>query len=313
MSKISIIVPCFNESESIPYFYKQLQNVMNNMKNSLFEILFIDDGSNDNTLDLIKKLSTKDKRIKYFSFSRNFGKESAMLCGLENCTGDYVAIMDADMQDPPSLLIQMYSYIKNEDYDCIAARRTTRYGEPKVRSFFSKCFYKIINKISKVEIVDGARDFRLMKRKMVTAILSMNEYNRFSKGIFSWVGFNTKWIEYTNIERSYGKTKWSFLKLLSYSLEGIINFSTVPLSLSFFLSSIFITVSIIIMFSNFIKIIFFGTSFSTSESIISIILFVSGIQLFCTGVVSAYLSRTYLESKKGLVIFVVKQMYIQAM
>ena len=235
VNKISCIVPCYNEEASLPYFYAEITRIEKNMKlrgKLEFEIIFINDGSKDNTLKVLKEFAQNDSQVKYISFSRNFGKEAAMYAGLQKSTGDYVAIMDADMQDPPSLLPEMYRILQTEDYDNVAMRRTSRDGEPPIRSFFAKLFYRIINKISKADIVDGARDFRLMKRAMVDAILEMGEYNRFSKGIFGWVGFKTKWLPYVNIERVAGETKWSFWKLFVYSLEGIVAFSTVPLSIA---------------------------------------------------------------------------------
>ena len=227
---ISLIVPCYNEENVLPIFKKALLDVIEKMSDYEFEILFINDGSKDQTLNILKNFHAEDSRINYLSFSRNFGKEAAIYAGLKNASGEYVALMDADMQDPPSLIPEMMSYLKTEEYDCVATRRSNRKGEPPIRSFFARCFYKLINKMSDAEIMDGARDFRLMKRPMVDAILSMTEYNRFSKGIFGWVGFNTKWISYENIERAAGNTKWSFWKLFLYSIEGIIGFSTAPLN-----------------------------------------------------------------------------------
>lgn len=239
---ISVIVPCYNEEVSLPFFYKEIQKVISHMQERYpveFELLFVDDGSRDDTLSIIKSFASKDPKIKYLSFSRNFGKESAILAGLEHATGDYVALMDADLQDPPSLLTQMYETIKEGTYDCIGTKRVDRKGEPPIRSFFARCFYKLINKISKTSIVDGARDFRLMTRQMTDAILNMPEYNRFSKGIFGWVGFKTKWLEYTNVERVAGSTKWSFWSLFLYSLDGIVAFSTIPLSIASILGILF--------------------------------------------------------------------------
>lgn len=229
MEKISIVVPCYFEEKSLPLFYEAVDDVSKRMSDVEFEIIFVNDGSTDKTLAIMKEYSKIDERVKYIGLSRNFGKESALYAGLESSTGDYVAVMDADLQDPPELLLEMYSSLKNEEYDCVATRRVDRKGEPAIRSFFAKCFYKLINKISNADIVDGARDFRLMKRKMVDSILQIKEYNRFSKGIFGWVGFNTKWLEYENVERIAGETKWSFWKLFKYSIEGIVAFSTVPL------------------------------------------------------------------------------------
>ena len=262
-----------------------------------FEIIFINDGSKDNTLKVLKEFAQNDSQVKYISFSRNFGKEAAMYAGLQKSTGDYVAIMDADMQDPPSLLPEMYRILQTEDYDNVAMRRTSRDGEPPIRSFFAKLFYRIINKISKADIVDGARDFRLMKRAMVDAILEMGEYNRFSKGIFGWVGFKTKWLPYVNIERVAGETKWSFWKLFVYSLEGIVAFSTVPLSIAS-------VIGILLCFFAFIAIAFvigrtlvFGDPVEGWPSLVCIITLIGGIQLFCMGIMGQYLAKTYLETK----------------
>lgn len=232
MDKISIVVPCYNEEESLPFFYREITKIAKQMDYVEFEFLFVNDGSKDKTLENLRDLAKMDSRVRYISFSRNFGKEAAMYAGLKESTGDYIAVMDADLQDPPSLLIEMYAILQKKEYDCVATRRTTRKGEPIIRSLFAKLFYKIINKISKTEIVDGARDFRLMTRQMTNSIISMGEYNRFSKGIFGWVGYNTKWLEYENIERVAGKTTWSFWKLFIYSIDGIIAFSTAPLVIS---------------------------------------------------------------------------------
>ena len=251
MSLITAIVPCYNEEESLPFFYEEMLKTIEEFKGRYpevtFELLFVDDGSKDNTLKIIKELKEKDERVHYISFSRNFGKEAAIYAGLSHSKGDYVSIMDADLQDPPSLLPQMYSAIVDEGYDSAATRRVTRKGEPPIRSFFARCFYRLINKISKTDIVDGARDYRLMTRKMVDAITEMSEYNRFSKGIFGWIGFNTKWIAYENVERVAGETKWSFWKLFKYSLEGIIGFSTAPLSLASMMGFFFTIISFVMI------------------------------------------------------------------
>ena len=247
MEKISIIVPCYNEEESMPLFYDEICKVASDFKHVDFEFIFVNDGSRDRTLEIARDLSKKDKRVRYISFSRNFGKEAAILAGLDYSVGDYVAIMDADLQDPPSMLYEMYRGIKEDGYDCVATRRVSRKGEPPIRSFFARCYYKLINKISKTEIVDGARDYRLMTRQMVNSILSLKEYNRFSKGIFSWVGYNTKWLEYKNVERVAGTTKWSFWKLFLYSLESIVAFSTVPLAIASIMGLIFFLVSFIMI------------------------------------------------------------------
>ncbi len=308
MNKISVIVPCYNEEESLPFFYKEICLVSEKMPNATFEFIFINDGSRDKTLKILRELSEIDDRVRYISFSRNFGKESAILAGLKESNGDYVTLLDADLQDPPSLIIEMYDTMKIDDneYDCIATRRTTRTGEPPIRSFFAKLFYKIINKISNTNIVDGARDFRFMTRQMTDAILSMCEYNRFSKGIFSWVGFNTKWLEYENTERVAGKTTWSFWKLFLYSLDGIIAFSTAPLVLAAIVGAIFCIISIILIILIIVKTLIIGDNVGGWPSLACIILFVGGIQLLCTGIIGAYLSKTYLEVKKRP-IYIVKE------
>lgn len=299
-SLISIIVPCYNEEESLPLFYDVIVKQAEIMKNKFdtdFEFIFVNDGSRDNTLDTIKSLSQKDERVKYISFSRNFGKEAAMYAGMKSARGDFTAIMDADLQDPPSLLEEMYRYITEENYDCVATRRTTRKGEPAIRSFFARCFYKLINKISKANIVDGARDFRLMTRQMVGAILEMTEYNRFSKGIFGWVGFETKWLEYENTKRVAGETKWSFWKLFLYSLDGIIAFSTVPLAISSIIGFLLCIVAFVLIITIIVKTLLFGDPVAGYPSLVCIICFLSGIQLFCFGILGQYLSKTYLETK----------------
>ena len=306
MEKISIVVPCYNEEKALPYFYKEIDKVSKKMKSLVFELLFVDDGSNDRTLEILKDLSKEDKRVKYLSFSRNFGKESAIYAGLENSTGDYVTLMDADLQDPPELLSKMYNCIKKEGYDSVGTRRVNRIGEPPIRSFFARCFYKIINKISKTEMVDGARDYRLMTRQMVDSIISMKEYNRYSKGLFSFVGFNTKWLEYENVERVAGETKWSFWKLLRYAFDGIIAFSTTPLWISTFIGILFCIISFIAIISIIIKTLCFGDPVGGWPSLVCIIFMVSGIQLFCIGIIGAYLSKTYLETKNRP-IYIVKE------
>lgn len=306
MEKITIIVPCYNEEESLPYFYEEITKTAKKMKKVDFEFLFINDGSKDNTLDELRKLSKKDKRVRYVSFSRNFGKEAAMYAGFENSTGDYVAVMDADLQDPPALLPEMYDAIKNEGYDSVATRRVTRKGEPPIRSFFARIFYKIINKISNADIVDGARDYRLMTRQMVDSIIDMKEYNRFSKGIFGWIGFKTKWIEFENVERVAGETKWNFWKLFLYSLEGITAFSTVPLTIASVFGILFCFIAFIMIIVIIVKTLIFGDPTSGWPSMVCIIMLVSGIQLFCIGIVGQYLSKTYLETKKRP-IYIVKE------
>lgn len=298
MKKISIVVPCYNEQEAIPYFYEEVNKVSDTLKdNAEFEFLFVNDGSKDGTLQSLRDLGQKDSRIKYISFSRNFGKEAAMYAGLKEATGDYVAIMDADLQDPPSLLPSMFETLEEGEYDCVATRRVTRKGEAKIRSFFARLFYKIMNMISNTEVVDGARDFRLMTRQMVDAIVEISEYNRFSKGIFGFVGFNTKWLEYENIERVAGSTKWSFWKLTIYALDGFTAFSTKPLILSTFVGILFCLIALIMIAVIIGKTIIFGDPVGGWPSLACIILFVGGIQLFCTGISGQYLAKTYLEVK----------------
>ena len=295
--KISVVVPCYNEEESIQLFYDEISRVALTMDNE-FEYIFVDDGSKDRTLEILKDLSTKDSRVKYLSFSRNFGKEAAIFAGFESCTGDYVVMMDADLQDPPSLLPQMLECIVNEGYDSVATRRVTRKGEPPIRSFFARMFYKIINKISDVDIVDGARDYRLMTAKMKDAIISMKEYNRFSKGIFGWIGFKTKWLEYENVERVAGETKGNFWSLFKYSLEGIIAFSTVPLVLASLFGILFCVLAFAMVIFIIVKTLAFGDPVAGWPSLACTMFFVGGVQLFCTGILGQYLSKTYLETKK---------------
>lgn len=295
--KITVVVPCFNEAEALPIYYREMSRVMERMSEIEFELLFVDDGSTDTTLQIMKELNEHDSRCKYLSFSRNFGKEAAIYAGLSKSQGEYVAIMDVDLQDPPQILPKMYEILQKEDYDSVATRRSTRKGEPKFRSFLSESFYKIINKISKTEIVSGARDYRLMKRKMVDAVLEMSEYNRFSKGIFGWVGFRTKWIEFENVERSAGETKWSLRKLFMYSLEGITGFSVAPLSLASVVGFAFCMISFFMIMVIIIRTIMWGDPVSAWPSLACIIFMVSGVQLLCTGIVGQYLSKTYLETK----------------
>ena len=304
--KISIIVPCYNEEEALPIFYKEIKKIEEKMNYLHFEYIFVNDGSKDKTLDILRRLSKKDDKVRYISFSRNFGKEAAMLAGLEYSSGDYVTIMDADLQDPPYLLIEMYDAIEKEGYDCVGTRRVTRKGEPPIRSFFARMFYKIINKMSKTEMVDGARDFRLMTRQMVDSILELKEYNRYSKGLFSFVGYKTKWLEYENVERVAGTTKWSFWKLLIYAFEGIIAFSTVPLVVAAVIGILFFIVSFIMIIVIIAKTLMFGDPVGGWPSLVCIIFFVSGVQLFCLGIIGAYLSKTYLETKKRP-IYIVKE------
>ncbi len=300
MEKISVVVSCYNEEKALPLFYEEMERVRKQDFDGIvdFEYIFVDDGSKDNTLQIMKELHSKDSKVRYVSFSRNFGKEAAMYAGLEASKGDYVTLMDADLQDPPALLKQMYNAIKNEGYDSVGTRRVTRKGEPPIRSFFARMFYKIINKMSSIEMVDGARDYRLMKRKVVDAIISLKEYNRYSKGLFSFVGFKTKWIEYENVERVAGETKWSFWKLFKYALEGITAFSTTPLILSSLLGLIFCLIAFIAIIFIIVRTLAFGDPTPGWPSTICIVVFVSGIQLFTIGIIGQYLSKTYLEVKK---------------
>ena len=306
MKKISVIIPAYNEEESLPMLYDRMKKLMENMENYEFEILFVNDGSKDNTLKIIKELNQKDPKVRYISFSRNFGKEAAMYAGLEAAEGDYVTLMDADLQDPPALLKQMYDAIKNEGYDSVGTRRVTRKGEPPIRSFFARMFYKIINKMSNIEMVDGARDYRLMKRQVVDSIISLKEYNRYSKGLFSFVGFDTKWIEYENVERVAGETKWSFWKLFKYAIEGITAFSTTPLIFSSIVGLIFCLVAFIAIIFIIVKTLVYGDPTAGWPSMACIIVFVSGIQLFTIGIIGQYLSKTYLEVKKRP-IYIIKE------
>ena len=299
MKKISVIVPCYNEQEAIPFFYDEIVKISKIMENDAeFEYLFINDGSKDKTINVLRELAKRDERVKYVSFSKNFGKEAAMYAGLEKSSGDYIAVMDVDLQDPPELLVQMFQDLESGEYDCVATRRVSRKGEPPIRSLFAKLFYSMINKISKTEIVDGARDYRLMTRQMVDAILEVKEYNRFSKGIFSWVGFNTKWLEYENVERRAGETKWSFWKLLKYSLDGIVAFSTVPLSIASILGLLLCFIAFVLIIVIVVKTLAFGDPVAGYPSLMCVILFVGGVQLFCMGLLGKYLSKTYLETKK---------------
>lgn len=295
---LSVIVPCYNEEENVPYFYEEL------MKNEEFfkgrdmevEVIYVDDGSSDGTVSEVKKLNAKDSRVKLISFSRNFGKEAAIYAGFQKSKGDYVVMMDADLQDPPSLLPEMFSYI-DEGYDSVATRRVSRKGEPPIRSFFARMFYKLMNKISKTDIVDGARDYRLMTRQVVDSILAMGEYNRFSKGIFGWVGYTTKWVEFENVERVKGETKWNFWGLFKYSLEGIIAFSTAPLSIASWLGVLFCILSFVLIIFVLVRSLFWKDPTSGWQSLVCIISMVSGVQLLCLGILGQYLSKTYLEVK----------------
>lgn len=304
MKKLSIIVPCFNEEESIPYFYDEVKKVTNDMDIKL-ELIFVDDGSRDKTLEVIKS-KTDDKEVKYISFSRNFGKEAAMYAGLSMASGDYVTIMDVDLQDPPSLLPEMVRLIEEEGYDCVATKSTSRNGYSFLRKTFTKWFYDIIGKMSKTEMVPGARDYRLMTRQMVDAVLSMKEYNRYSKGLFSFVGFKTKWIEFENKERVAGTTKWNFWKLFSYALDGIVGFSTAPLTMAAFIGVLFCLIAFIMIIVIIVKTLAFGDPTSGWPSLACIIFMVSGIQLLCLGVIGEYLAKMYLEVKQRP-IYIIKE------
>ena len=311
MDKISIIIPCYNEEDSIPLFYKEMTKVMKKMFNVKFEILFINDGSFDNSLKEIKKLAKEHDEVKYISFSRNFGKEAAMIAGLDYASGDYVAIMDVDLQDPPEKLEEMYKIIKNNsDIDCVGLKTNSHDDYGFIRKFFTNCFYKIIGKMSKTEMVPGARDFRLMTRQMVDAIISLREYNRYSKGLFSFVGFNTKWLTYKIPERKAGKTTWNFFKLCAYAFDGILAFTTTPLTIAAFIGVIFCLVSLIGIIVIIIKTLLFGDPVDGWPSLVCIMFFLSGIQLFCTGIIGAYLSKTYTEVKKRP-IYIVKEKNIE--
>lgn len=297
---MTVIVPCYNEEQMVPIFFKEICKTAEEFKekNVEFEFIFVDDGSKDKTLEELKKIRKLDSRVKYRSFSRNFGKEAAIYAGLQAAKGDYVVLMDADLQDPPSYLMQMYQAITEEGFDCAATRRMDRKGEARLRSFFARMFYKIINKISSADIMDGARDYRLMTRQVVDAILSMCEYNRFTKGIFGWVGFKTKWIAYENVERVAGDTKWSFWSLLTYALEGIIAFSTTPLAIAS-LAGVFLSgIAVLFIIGIIVKTLIFGDPVDGWPSLVCIILLVSGIQLLCMGIIGQYLAKTYMEAKK---------------
>ena len=299
MKLLSIIIPCYNEAENIADFFnvlKKYQDFFNEQKIEL-EALFIDDGSTDDTLAAIKALKATDERVRFLSFSRNFGKEAAIFAGLTAAKGDYLVFMDADLQDPPALLPEMLGHIL-AGYDSVATRRISRKGEPKIRSFFARRFYRIMKRFSKVDIVDGARDYRLITRQMADALLSMGEYNRFTKGIFAWVGFKTKWLEYENIERAKGETKWSFWRLFAYSLEGIAAFSTAPLALASFVGLLFCLVAFIFIIIIIVRALVYGDPTSGWPSLVCVILLVSGIQLFCIGIIGQYLAKTYMEVKK---------------
>ena len=301
---ISVVIPCFNEEDSIPFFYSEMERIQIEMKKK-FEYIFINDGSTDNTLSVLRRLNASNPNVHYLSFSRNFGKEAALYAGLQRATGDYVTVMDADLQDPPELLIEMYAKIQ-EGYDVVGTRRADRKGEPPIRSFFAKAFYWLINKVSDTELVDGARDFRLMTRQVVDAILELKEVNRFSKGLFSWVGFDVAYVSYENRERVAGETSWSFWKLLNYSLDGFINFSEVPLKLATWAGTFSFLISLVGIFFVVIRKLTIGGSVSGWASLVSIILFIGGIQLLALGIIGNYISKIFLETKKRPV-YIVKE------
>ncbi len=310
MEKLSVIVPCYNEEEVLPLFYKEMNRVAGLMDGYDFEYVFVDDGSRDATLCVVKELAARDQRVKYVSFSRNFGKEAAMYAGFTYASGDYVAVMDADLQDPPALLPEMMDAIKNEGYDSVATRRVTRKGEPVIRSFFARCFYRLMRRISKTEIVDGARDYRLMTRQFVDSLLSLSEYNRFSKGLYGWVGYRTKWIEFENVERAAGETKWSFWKLLLYSIEGIVAFSAAPLAIAAVTGILCCLLAFVFILFIVVRTLMFGDPVAGWPSMICVILLTGGLQLLCIGILGEYLAKTYLEVKNRP-IFICKESNIR--
>ena len=294
---ISIIVPCYNEQEALPIFFTEVTKVLQEMKHE-YELIFVNDGSRDSTLHILRELGTQDPHVRYLSFSRNFGKEAAMYAGFCHAQGDFVAVMDADMQDPPALLPEMMAILESGEYDSVATRRVSRKGEPPIRSWFARQFYQLINRISDADIVDGARDFRLMKRDMVEAIVSMSEYNRFSKGIFGWIGFKTYWMEYENVERVAGETKWNFWKPFKYAIDGIINFSQVPLSIASWFGLGMTAVAFLMTAFVFVRKLLFGDPVAGWASMVCIIVFIGGIQLFCLGIMGQYIAKIYMEAKK---------------
>lgn len=309
MSMISVIVPCYNEEAALPYFFPEIRELANDMstdKGVQFEFLFVDDGSRDKTLELLREFALEDGRARYISFSRNFGKEAAIYAGMQNAKGDYMVLMDADLQHPPAMVKDMYEALKDGGYDIAAARRVSRKGEPPIRSFFARCFYRLINKISKAEFVDGASDYRMLSRRAVNAILSMPEYNRFSKGIFGWIGFQTKWIEYENVERVAGETKWSFWKLFLYSMEGIVAFSTAPLAIASVMGMLFCLAAFIWMVVIIIKTLLWGDPVAGYPTLACLLLLIGGSIQLSLGIIGQYLAKTYLETK-GRPVYVVKE------
>lgn len=306
MNKISVIVPCYNEQEVLSVCYQRIKSVLEKIHDIDYEIIFGDDGSSDNTLQIIKELANNNENVKYISLSRNFGKESIMYALLKKASGDFVTVIDADLQDPPELIEEMYIELQKGEYDCVATRRVDRKGEPKIRSFFAKMFYKIINKFTKLNIVDGARDFRMMTRPMVNAVLDLSEYNRFSKGIFQWVGFKTKWLEFQNIERTMGQTKWSFKKLMGYGMDGIVSFTTTPLYLASILGVILFFVAVIMIIVIILKTVIYGESVQGWPSLVCIIFFLNGLQFLCIGILGQYMSKLYMEVK-ARPIYIIKE------
>lgn len=298
MELLSLVVPCYNEEAALPLFMEEVQRVMQTLKNVDYEIIFVDDGSKDATLKLIRGYHRQNKSVRYISFSRNFGKESAILAGLQASRGTWTAVMDADLQDPPKMLPEMLGYVQSGEYDCVGTCRVTRQGEPPIRSFFARCFYKLINRISDTKLVDGARDYKLLSRKAVDALLAMPEVNRFSKGLYEWVGFRTKWISFENVERVAGETKWSFWKLFRYSMEGIVSFSTAPLLISTFLGILFMFVSLVGIATLAVRQLVYNNSVAGWTSMTCIILLIGGVQLLCLGVMGQYMSKMYMEIKR---------------
>lgn len=296
--KISIVIPCYNEEQALGIIYEKLVEIAAQMTQFDFEFVLVNDGSNDHTLEVMRTLAQKDVRVSYYSFSRNFGKEAALLCGLKNASGDYIATMDADMQDPPELIPQMVEALESGAYDNVASRRVTRKGEPLIRSFFARKFYKWMRKMTHIEIADGARDYRMMSRAMVNSILALPEYNRFSKGIFAWVGYRTKWIEFENVKRSAGETKWNFWQLLHYSVDGIVNFSNAPIRLASILGIVMTILSFCAIIFEVIRALIFKDPVAGWPSLVCIITFIGGIQLFCMGIMGQYISKTYMEVKR---------------
>lgn len=298
MELLSLVVPCYNEEAALPLFMEEVQRVMQTLKNVDYEIIFVDDGSKDATLKLIRGYHRQNKSARYISFSRNFGKESAILAGLQASRGTWTAVMDADLQDPPKMLPEMLGYVQSGEYDCVGTCRVTRQGEPPIRSFFARCFYKLINRISDTKLVDGARDYKLLSRKAVDALLALPEVNRFSKGLYEWVGFRTKWISFENVERVAGETKWSFWKLFRYSMEGIVSFSTAPLLISTFLGILFMFVSLVGIATLAVRQLVYNNSVAGWTSMTCIILLIGGVQLLCLGVMGQYMSKMYMEIKR---------------